>query len=168
MTVDIYRPTVVVDLDQLVDAGNWSATRKLVLAYRQTQYLYVLDAAAAILHLLGQWAASSDARSGVRAFNLADEDCLTFHEILTEAYRVTGDSRYNMSVGAPMLMMLDVAKDALKFRDPTLRYSLGMLRVRNAKLLATGFRLPYGVKSALRQALARNSPAAGAATGCRV
>jgi nucleoside-diphosphate-sugar epimerase len=161
MTVDIYRPTVVVDLDQLLDAGNWSTARKLVLAYRRTQYLYVLDAAAAISHLLAQWAASSsNARSGVQAFNLADEDCLTFHEILTEAYRATGDSRYKMSVGAPMLVMLDVAKDALKFRDPTLRYSLGMLRIRNAKLRGTGFRLHYGIKSALRQALARNSSSA--------
>ena len=121
----------------------------------------MLDATAAISHLLAQWAASSNARSGVEAFNLADEDCMTFHDILTEAYRATGDSRYKMSVGAPMLVMFDLAKDALKFRDPTLRYSLGMLRVRNAKLLGTGFRLPYGVKSALRQALARNSTAAG-------
>lgn len=162
MTVDIYRPTVVVDLEQLLDAGNWSTTRKLVLAYRRTQYLYVLDAAAAISHLLAQWAASSsNARSGVQTFNLADEDCLTFHQILTEAYRATGDSRYRTSIGAPMLVMLDVAKDALKFRDPALRYSLGMLQVRNAKLLGTGFRLPYGVRSALRLALARNGTAAG-------
>jgi len=161
MTVDIYRPTVVVDLDQLLDAGNWSTVRKLVLAYRRTQYLYVLDATAAISHLLALGTASSNTRSGVQAFNLTDEDCMTFHDILTEAHRATGNRRYKMSVGAPMLMMLDLAKDALKFRNPTLRYSLGMLWVRNAKLLGTGFKLPYGIKSALGQALARNSTPAG-------
>jgi hypothetical protein len=38
-----------------------------------------------------------------------------------------------MSVGAPVLVMLDIAKDALQFGDSTLRYSLGVLRVRNAR-----------------------------------
>jgi hypothetical protein len=53
-----------------------------------------------------------------------------------------------------MAIVLDLAKDMLKFRDPSFRYSLGMLKFRNAKLLGTGFRFPFGVRRALGQALA--------------
>jgi hypothetical protein len=57
-----------------------------------------------------------------------------------------------------MAIVLDLAKDTLKFRDPSLRYSLGMLKLRNVKLLGTGFTFPHGIKSALSRALARATP----------
>ena len=48
--VDLYRPTVVADLDRLLEAGSWNFIRKLGTAYRQTQYIYAPDAAPAIAH----------------------------------------------------------------------------------------------------------------------
>jgi nucleoside-diphosphate-sugar epimerase len=154
MTVDIYRPSVIVDLNRVLEAGNWSTVRKLAFAYRQTQYIYVLDVAAAILHLLAEALGSLQIRSRIEAFNLCDENCGTFREILTVAHEATGDPRYRVSAGLPMAIVLDLAKDTLKFRDASLRYSLGMLKLCNVKLLGTGFRFPFGVRWALGQALA--------------
>ena len=156
LNVDIYRPTLVADLDRLLEVGYWSTFRKLAVSYRRTQYIYVRDAVAAILYLMRRGLGSPNPHSNVEAFNFADEDCGTYRDILREAYKVTRDRRYKLSIDLPMPMMLDLTKDALKYRQPTLRYSLGMLRIRNNKLLETGFRFPFGVKSALEQALARS------------
>jgi nucleoside-diphosphate-sugar epimerase len=152
LTVDIFRPSVVVDLERILEAGNWSTVRKLALSYRRTQYIYVLDATAAILHLLAQALRSSQVRSRIEAFNISDEDCGTFREILTVAHHLTGDPRYRVSADLPLAIVLDLIKDLLKFGDPRLRYSLGMLKFCNAKLLSTGFKFPFGVRWALRQA----------------
>jgi nucleoside-diphosphate-sugar epimerase len=159
MIIDLYRPTVVVDLDGILSSGNWSAVRKLAFAYRQTQYVYVEDVAAAILHLIARRLESSETQSRIEAFNLADEDSGTFRDILRLAYKVTRDRRYKPHIGSTVNMALDLTKDALKYRDPHLRYALGMLRFRNAKLLNTGFRFPCGFKSALNRALAQATPA---------
>jgi hypothetical protein len=59
MIIDSYRPTVVVDLDEILSAGNWSLIRKLACAYRRTQYVYVEDVAAAIPHLMARGLGSS-------------------------------------------------------------------------------------------------------------
>jgi nucleoside-diphosphate-sugar epimerase len=155
LNVDIYRPTLVADLDRILEAGHWSTFRKLAFSYRQTQYIYVRDAVAAILHLMVRGLRSPMPQSNVEAFNFADEDCGTYRDILSTAYKTTGDRRYKVSINLPISMMLDLSKDALKYRQLTLRYSLGMLRIRNAKLLQTGFRFPFGIKSALGQALTR-------------
>ena len=71
------------DLNRVLEAGNWSTVRKLAFAYRQTQYIYVLDVAAAILHLAADALGSLQVRSRIEAFNLCDEECGTFREILT-------------------------------------------------------------------------------------
>ena len=131
MTVDIYRPSVIVDLNRMLEVENWNTVCKLAFAYRQTQYIYVLDVTAAILHLLAQGLGPSPVRSRIEAFNVCDEDCGTFHEILTMAHGATGDPCYRASGGLPMAIVLDLAKDMLKFRDPSLRYSLGMLKFCN-------------------------------------
>ena len=159
MTVDLYRPTVVVDLNQILSAGNWSTSRKLAFAYRQTQYIYVKDLAAAILHLMVRGLVSSEAQSHIEAFNLADEDCGTFRDLLKVAYKVTKDRRYKPHVGPSVNIVLDLTKDTLKYHDLRLRYASGMLRFRNAKLLSTGFKFPCGFRSALNQALAQITPA---------
>ena len=95
----------------------------------------------------------------MEAWNFADEDCGTYRDILDVAYKVTGDRRYRvklLDLPMPGVMLLDLVKDAIKWREPTFRYSLGMLQIRNSKLRETGFEFPFGVKSALRQALAQS------------
>ncbi len=159
INVDLYRPTVVADLDRLLEAGNWTFFRKFAAAYRRTQYIYAPDAAAAIAHLVARGISSDPDRSRIEAFNICDEDCGTFRDALGFAYSTTGDPRYKVKADLPLI--LDLAKDLVKYRNTVTRYPLGMLTFSNAKLLATGFRFPTGIKSALRRALARSAPPMG-------
>jgi hypothetical protein len=61
-----------------------------------------------------------------------------------------------MRIDLPVI--LDLAKDLVKYRNTTIRYPQGMLIFSNSKLLATGFKLPTGISSALEKALSRNLP----------
>lgn len=153
ISVDFYRAAAVADFDRFLEAGNWSYIRKFGAAYRCTQYIYTLDVAAAIAHLVTRSLSSKEDRPRIEAFNICDEDCGTFRDVLNAAYSATGDPRYKL--GADLPIILDLAKDLVKYRNTVIRYPLGMLRFSNAKLIATGFRFPTGVKLALEQAIAK-------------
>jgi nucleoside-diphosphate-sugar epimerase len=156
INVDLYRPTVLADLDRLLEAGNWTFARKFGAAYRRTQYIYAPDAAAAIAHLVVRGVSLNRGQAQVEAFNVCDEHCKTFRALLNLAYRRTADPRYEVRMDLPVIV--DLAMDLVKYRDTTIRYRLGMLKFSNSKLSATGFRLPTGISSALEQALARKHP----------
>jgi nucleoside-diphosphate-sugar epimerase len=156
INVDLYRPAVVVGLDRILEAGEWNFARRFGAAYRRTQYIYAPDAAAAIAHLVVRGVSLNQNQPQIEAFNVCDENCNTFRGILNLAYRRTGDPRYRTRVDLPVIV--DLAKDFVKYRDITLRYPLGMLILSNSKLAATGFRLPTGINSALEQALAQKHP----------
>ena len=90
-------------------------------------------------------------RQKVEAFNICDQECGTYRDLLATAYKATGDPRYKIRIDIPFI--LDLAKNVLKYHNIVLRYPLGMLIFSNAKLLATGFKFPTGFKSALSSAL---------------
>jgi len=153
INVDLYRPTVVADLDRLLEAGSWTFLRKLGAAYRRTQYIYAPDAASAVAHLLARGLSAERPQQKVEAFNICDEECGTFRDLLATAYEATGDPQYKMRADIPFI--LDLVKDKVKYRNIVMRYPLGMLMFSNAELLATGFKFPTGLKSALSNALGR-------------
>jgi len=155
INVDLYRPTVVVDFDRLLEAKDWTFLRKFGAAYRRTQYIYASDAAAAIAHLVACGISLDQNRSRREAFNICDEDCGTFRDVLNVVCATTGDPRYRVKAELPVI--LDLAKDLVKYRNTLVRYPLGMLEISNAKLLATGYRFPTGIKLALEQALLAQS-----------
>jgi nucleoside-diphosphate-sugar epimerase len=149
INVDIYRPTIVADLDRLLEAGGWTTFRKLALAYRRTQYIYAPDAASAVAHLVARGLSADRSQQKVEAFNISDQECGTFRDLLVTAYKATGDPRYKVSVDIPFI--LDLANNVVKYHN--MRYPLGMLIFSNTKLLATGFKFPTGFQSALSNAL---------------
>jgi nucleoside-diphosphate-sugar epimerase len=153
--VDLYRPTVVASLDRLLEAGDWTFVRKCGAAYRRTQYIYAPDAAAAIAHLVAQGISLDQGQARIEAFNICDENCKTFRSLLNVAYKRTGDPRYRIWIDLPVI--LDLAKDLLKYRNATIRYPWGMLIFSNSKLLATGFRFPTGISAALEKALTQKA-----------
>jgi nucleoside-diphosphate-sugar epimerase len=153
--VDFYRPTVVAGPERLLEAGRWTRLRKLAAAYRQTQYIYVADAAAAIAHLVARGLAAERPRAQrIEAFNISDQGCGTYRELLATAYKATGDPQYRVKATIPVILDLGIA--AFKYRN-LVRYPLGMLKFSNTKLLATGFTFPIGFKAALIEALNRNT-----------
>jgi len=115
------------------------------------------DAAAAIAHLVERGLSPNWHRLQLEPFNISDDDCGTFRDVLSAAYEETGDTHYKLLTDLPVV--LDLAKDLVKYPRTTVRYPLGMLTYCNAKLLATGFKFPStSIKSALKQALAQVAP----------
>jgi nucleoside-diphosphate-sugar epimerase len=157
MTVDFYRPAVVVEDGDLLRAGNWSMTRKIFACYRRTQFITAIDTAAAIVHLMERGlAAESGTRATIEAYNLVDKNAGTYRTLLTDAYQATGDARFKVILDVPAVM--DFLKDVVRYRNPTLRYPLGMLKISVDKLLATGFVFPVGIDRAIDRAIGKSRP----------
>jgi nucleoside-diphosphate-sugar epimerase len=151
MRVDLVRPAVVADLNRIMESARWSLPRKIGALYRRTQYIYAEDAAAAVTHLLfrglNEWPAHID------AYNICDEACGTFRELFSRAHAITRDPRFLAPFELPVV--LDMAKDLVRYRNFEIRYPFGMLKLSNAKLRATGFRFPTGFGAAVGLALAQ-------------
>jgi len=152
MTIDIYRPTVVVTIPQLLESGDWGGARKAQIAHRNTQYITTVDVAAAIRHLMDRALAASP-RGTAEIYNLADATSGTYAELLARAFAATGDSRFRVPLRLPALA--DRAKDFLKYRNLSMRTPLGRLKVSNGKLVATGFILPLGLERGVEEAIGR-------------
>lgn len=157
IAADIYRPAIVVDEARILEAGNWTSTRKLAAAYRRTHYIYVKDLVAAIVHLTKRGLASGveNPRDPVEVFNIADEECGTYGEVLKAAYAVTRDPRFKLTAQLPIIA--DVLDDIMKYKRLP-RFPLGTLRFSNAKLLDTGFEFPFGVAQLLETVLGQQQP----------
>ena len=149
MSIDIYRPGVVADLDRLLESGKWGTARRAASLYRRTQYVYAPDAAAAIAFLLHR-GLQQDFR-GVEAYNITDEYCGTFSELHARAYALTGDKRFRSLFHLPVVF--DVVNLILRYRPCSVRYPLGMLTISNDKLRQTGFELPIGIAKAYEEAI---------------
>jgi nucleoside-diphosphate-sugar epimerase len=157
MRVDLLRPAVVADLDRILESASWSFARKVFALYRQTQYIYSKDAAAAIVHLLTR--GLKDVSNGIEAYNICDETSGSFRELYARAHEITGEPCFKAPLELPVVA--DMAKDFVRSPSFGIRYPLGMLRLSNAKLRATGFRFPTGFDAALELALAHRLKARG-------
>jgi nucleoside-diphosphate-sugar epimerase len=149
MRIDLLRPTVVADLQRILEAADWSAHRKALCLYRRTQYVLASDVASAIVHLLRQGLQHGSDR--IEAYNICDDACGSFRELFARAYEITHDPRYSVPFELPLVA--DMAKNLSLSRTLEIRYPLGMLRFASDKLRATGFRLPTGIEAALGQSL---------------
>jgi nucleoside-diphosphate-sugar epimerase len=154
MTVDFYRPGVVTEDADLLNAGNWSRARKTFAAYRRNQFITAIDTAAAITHLMERGlSAPQKSRKAIEPYNIVDDDGGTYRSLLAKAYRATGNDRFKVPLDVPVL--LDMAKDFARYRNHGIRYPLGMLKISGAKLRATGFVFPVGINLAIDAAIAR-------------
>lgn len=138
MVVDFYRPAVVIDDADLLAVGNWSTPRKILFAYRRTQFVTARDTAAAIAHLMERGLTRlPSAGTAIEAYNIVDDSGGTYRSLFADAYRVTADARFKVPFEVPVLA--DLAKDFVRYRHPQIRYPLGMLMLSNKKLRNTGF-----------------------------
>jgi nucleoside-diphosphate-sugar epimerase len=152
MVIDLYRPAVVIENRDILGARKWSNARKIFAGYRRTQFITMVDAAATIVHLMDRGLGAVDRmRHAVEAYNLVDPRVVDYKAILASAYEATGNPQFKISINLPIVM--DFAKDFLRYRKLTIRYPLGMLEIPADKLLATGFKFPVGIDRALSEAI---------------
>jgi nucleoside-diphosphate-sugar epimerase len=140
MSVDILRPTVVADLNRLLESTSWSEPRRIFALYRRTQHISAEDAAVAVVHLVRRGITAQP--GGVEAYNICDEDCSTFRRLHERALAAASETCFHSPMEVPVVA--DFVKDMLRYRTLALRFPLGMLEIGNRKLLATGFHFPYG------------------------
>jgi nucleoside-diphosphate-sugar epimerase len=149
----IVRPTVIVDLSDILAVGNWSVLRKVFLAYRHSHQIYVKDVVSTILWFMERSLANPAVDAGFQVYNLSNDDMdnNTHAYFLRKAYKATGDKRFSCPPFMPG--MLDMLRLMFKYRSRDVRYTTGMLRYSPEKLYGTGYRYPFGILEAHERAI---------------
>ena len=154
----ILRPSVVVDVQDLVKLHGWSKVSKHVNSSRYTHHIYVHDVADTILWFMERGLTRNQPSPGVSKFNLSEDDAPinTYGQIFKGAYGITGDQRWRISaIPQPFQWLLTVVKS----RKLLLRYPPGLVLFSNDKLRATGYTIRFGMSAALDLFFRELSPA---------
>ena len=148
--IDIYRPAVIIEPEDIFKIGEWSKVRKILFAYRATQFITFEDAAAAIVHLMTRGLAKGNGTS-LESYDIVDRTAGSYRALFATLYEYSQDRRFKVPLAAPMLG--DMAKNALTYRSMKRRYPLGALKLSGQKLKATGFEPPLGYQAAVQSVL---------------
>ncbi|HEY2756635.1 MAG TPA: NAD(P)-dependent oxidoreductase [Pseudolabrys sp.] len=70
----ILRPTMVVDVDDVVQLGKLNPMRKNLTARRHAHYVYIVDVAQAIVWSVERALTRNESRAGVTIYNVAEDD----------------------------------------------------------------------------------------------
>jgi nucleoside-diphosphate-sugar epimerase len=144
----ILRPTVVVDVRDLLELQTWSKARKQRAGSRHAHHIYVHDVADAILWFMERSLRRDLASPGLSTFNLSDDDTPvnTYGEIFQAAYEISGDRRWRTkAVPWPVEWLWAL----FKFRTLRSRHSFGRMRFANDKLTAEGYEFRFGMSHAV-------------------
>lgn len=145
----ILRPSVVVDVQDLLNLAYRSKISKRIISSRHPHYIYVDDVADAILWFTERALTRNQPSPSVSRFNLSEDDApiSTYGQIFKTAYEVTGDRRWRVvpAIARPLQWFLV----AIKFRMLLLRRPLGLMLFSNDKLRTTGYTIRFGMSHAL-------------------
>ena len=149
----IFRPTIVVDVPQLVELATWGRLRRFALGRRRTNYVFIEDVAQALAWRLQQALQRPAPYAGVEVYNLSDDDTpqKSVADFYARAYAATGHNAFAPSPYAP----LEIYKliDAAKYKTMSRRLPLGMMRYSPTKLFTAGYKHKYGMAQAYQMAI---------------
>lgn len=154
MRVEILRPAVVVDIPDLINIREWSASKRIFAAHRHSHHVYVRDVSDALIWSMERAMAATALPGRVEVFNVAEDEAVgaTHASFLQRAFRRTGDRRFHV-IAVPGL--IDWVHDIARFRVISLRNPLWRMRFPVSRLLAAGWIHPFGMAYAQRVALDR-------------
>ena len=144
----ILRPSIVVDVQDLVKLYGWSKVSKHVNSSRHTHHIYVYDVADTILWFMERGLTRNQPSPGVSKFNLSEDDTPlnTYGQIFKAVYEITGDQRWRIStVPQPFQWLLTVVRS----RKMLLRYPYGLILFSSDKLREAGYTIRFGMSDAL-------------------
>ena len=144
----ILRPTVVVDVQDLVRLGDWSKAKKQRAASRHAHHIYIHDVADAVLWFMEQSLSRGQASPGVRTFNLSEDatPTNTYGQIFKSAFETTGDRRWRVT---PLPWFVEWLWEILKSRRIILRLPFGRVLFADNKLRDAGYEFPFGMPRAI-------------------
>ena len=148
----VMRPTVVVDIDQIVGIRDWSSAKRVLAAHRHAHHIYVRDVSDALIWAIQRALGSSTKPGSVEIFNLSEDEFQypTHAEFMKKAFAASRDPRFRVPrvPGAA-----DWAHDLLRFRIISIRNPLWRMRFPSDRLRAAGYRPRFGMAHAHELAL---------------
>jgi nucleoside-diphosphate-sugar epimerase len=142
----ILRPTVVVDIPDIVAIRDWSPAMRAFKAHRHAHHVFVKDVSEAFIWSMER-ACSAGVPGRVETFNISEDDTpnATYGAFLRRAYAATGDPRFRV----PKIPgIADWLHDFFRFRTLPLRNPLWRMRFPADRLRAAGFEVRYGMEHA--------------------
>jgi choline dehydrogenase-like flavoprotein/nucleoside-diphosphate-sugar epimerase len=148
----ILRPTVVVDIHEIVGIRDWSLVKRTLAAHRHAHHIYVRDVSDALIWSMQRAIEGTGAPGSVDVFNLSEDEFPEpkHADFMRKAYAVSGDRRFHV-VEAPGVA--DWLHDFLRFRTLPLRNPLWRMQFPNDRLRAAGYRPRFGLAQAYKLAL---------------
>jgi nucleoside-diphosphate-sugar epimerase len=144
----ILRPTVVVDVPDLLELGSWSKSKKQRTGSRHAHHIYVGDVADAILWFMERSLERDRPAPGVSTFNLSEDDApiKTYSQVFKVAYAVSGNERWRTAtIPWPIEWLLVV----LRFQRLLLRQPFGRMVFSGDKLREAGYVPRFGMSHAM-------------------
>ncbi len=148
----IFRPTVVVDVPDIIGIRDWSLVKRVLAAHRHSHHVYVWDVSDALIWSLEKEMRQPSTPGSVEVFNLSEDDYRepTHAAFLAKAWAVSGDRRFRV-VRVPGAV--DWLHDFIRFHSLPLRNPLWRMRFPNNRLRAAGYSPRYGMAHAYALAL---------------
>lgn len=149
----IFRPTVVVDHNDVLALLKWGTVRRALLAHRNAHHIFVGDVAAAFVWALERSLVRLSPRTGVEVFNLGDDtvDDPTVKGIFAEAAKRAPNS---IEAVRYLPRAVDWGKDIIRYRSGLRpRRPLGMMQFSVRRLTEAGFIPPTGMTQIRAEAI---------------
>jgi nucleoside-diphosphate-sugar epimerase len=149
----VLRPTVVVDIGDIVGIRDWGKVKRVLAAHRHSHHVYVRDVTDAVIWAIERDLGGARAPGTIETFNLSEDEYAEPRHatFLRRAYEASGDARYKVP-NVPGLF--DWLHDFARFRARSIRSPLWRMRFPNDRLRAAGYSLRYGMGHAYGLALA--------------
>jgi choline dehydrogenase-like flavoprotein/nucleoside-diphosphate-sugar epimerase len=144
----ILRPTVVVDIQDLMKLRDWSTAMKSLSGSKHAHHIYIYDVADAIVWFTERGLKRAQPLAGVSTFNLSEDDApiQTFSQIYKAAFQATNDRTWQItSAPWPSQWLLVMAK----YRTLRLRQPFGRVNFAEDKLRAAGYTTRFGMSHAI-------------------
>lgn len=140
----IVRPSVVVDLEDLLSMGGRSKVWKRIGGARHAHHIYVPDVADAILWFMERGLSRDRPAPGVTTFNLSEDETPmgTYGQLFKVAYAASGDERWN---AAPMPWPVEWLRMMVMYRTLLFRQPYGRMFFVGDKLRREGYQFRFGM-----------------------
>jgi len=144
----ILRPTVVVDIQDLIALGDLSKAEKRRAGSRHAHNIYVYDVADAILWFMERALNREVPSPGLSKFNLSEDSIKvdTYGKIFKAAYEATGDRKWRVTA---IPWPVEWIWSLLKFHSLPPRQCFGRMIFMEDKLREVGYTTPYGITHAV-------------------
>ena len=150
----IFRPTVIVDTDQILSIISWRRSLRRLQSNRNAHHIYIGDVIEAMIWSMERTLSSPIVESNVSIFNLADNTLSdpTYNGIFDQARKELGALKVPDVVSFPR--SIDWSRDYIRYGlGYRPRRTMPYMRFSTDRLGAEGFKMPFGMGFARSKAI---------------